>query len=268
MTFPIGLMQTADGSPEETLRIVQDLELTHLQLGVPGNMPLDNAAEWRAALDRTGIRLHTVFGVYNGESYADIPTVMRTVGLVPKNTRAERLERTYELLGFAKNVGSPGFATHIGFITGEDSMVHVVRDIADAAANLGMTFALETGQEMADELLDFIFEVNRENVGVNFDPANMILYGSGEPVGALETVGRHVITVHAKDGNWPSAAAPDSLGVEQPLGKGNVDFPAFIRTLHKIGYTGPLFIEREIEDPQQRYADILRGKAFLRALEG
>jgi sugar phosphate isomerase/epimerase len=268
LRLPIGLMQTAGQDPDQTLEPLQQLGIEHLQLGVPGDLPLDNVAAWRRALEKRGVRLHTVFGVYTGESYADIPTVKRTVGFVPRATRSQRLERTHQLLSFAAGLGCKGFATHLGFITGDDTMIGLVREVADDAAKLGMTFALETGQETADDLLDFILGVNRDNVGVNFDPANMILYGSGDPIKALEIVGQHVLTVHAKDGNWPSAAAPDSLGTEQPLGDGAVDFPAFLHALTRTGYSGPLFIEREIEDPDQRLDDVAAGKQYLEALQG
>ena len=263
MKLPIGLMQTAGSDPEETLLPAVELGVKDVQVGVPGHIPLNNSAAWNEALAKSGIRLHTVFGVYTGESYADIPTVRKTVGFVPRETREERLARTMELLHFAADIGAPGFATHLGFITGDQSMVELVRRIADEAAKLNMTFALETGQESADELLDFLLLVNRDNVGVNFDPANMVLYGAGDPVRALETLQQHLITVHAKDGTWPSAAAPGSLGVEVPLGKGVVDFRGVLKVLERAGYKKPLFIEREVEDHAMRTADIASGKQFL-----
>ncbi len=198
--------------------------------------------------------------------------MQRTVGFVPPPTREEREARSLEIVDLAAQMGVAGFATHIGFVpedgAGPDyaAVLGMVRRIADHAAKHRITFALETGQETAEALLNFIADVDRENVGVNFDPANMILYGTGDPVEALEIVGPHLVTVHAKDGHWPLVDAPGSLGTEMPIGGGSVDFAAFLATLHKFGYERPLFIEREAEEPAVRLRDIARGKAYLEAL--
>ena len=133
----------------------------------------------------------TAFCAYNGESYADIPTVKRTVGFIPPQTRDERERRTYEVSDFAREAGIPSIATHIGFVPEDDTdpdymaVRGMVRRICDHAARNHQTFALETGQEPADTLLRFLIDVNRRNLGINFDPANMILYGTGDPVDAL-----------------------------------------------------------------------------------
>jgi sugar phosphate isomerase/epimerase len=135
----------------------------------------------------------------------------------------------------------------------------VVRRICDYAAHYGQTFALETGQEPANVLLQFIRDVDRPNLGINFDPANMILYGSGDPVEALRAVGHLVMSVHAKDGDWPPPQPPGALGTERPLGQGAVGMERFVAALREIGYTGPVNVEREIEDQQQRLRDIAMG---------
>ena len=274
MKLPIGLMQTAGAEPEEVLLPLIALGIRDLQLGVPETLPLDDPHQWRSTLAVREIRLHTVFGVYSGESYADIPSVQRTVGFVPPATREQRVARTLDLITFAEAAGCSGIATHIGFVS-EDrddpdriAVIEAVRRIADEAAEREMTFALETGQESADVLLDFLHEINRDNVGVNFDPANLIMYGTGDPIRALGVVGQHVITVHAKDGDPPSPGDRNALGKEQPLGKGRVDFPALLKTLQTFSYHGPLFIEREIDDPEQRMRDLEAGKHLLETLMG
>jgi sugar phosphate isomerase/epimerase len=264
-------MFTASDDLAHTLRDITGMGIAHGQMAIPGGIELEGGA-WRLALDNAGFTLHTLFGVYNGESYADIPTVQRTVGFVPPATREEREARSIAIIDLAAEMGVPGFATHIGFVPEDaetadyQAVLAMVRRIADHAAKHDITFALETGQETAESLLAFLVAVERDNVGVNFDPANMILYGTGDPIEALEVVGPHLITVHAKDGIWPDADAPGSLGREVPLGQGKVDFPAFLAILHKFGYEGPLFIEREAEDPGTRLRDIARGKTFLAAL--
>jgi sugar phosphate isomerase/epimerase len=126
---------------------------------------------------------------------------------------------------------------------------------------------LETGQEPADALVEFIGDVERGNLFINFDPANMILYGSGEPIEALQKVGPWVRSVHCKDARW--AARPgEEWGAEVPLGAGDVGMERYLRTLDAIGYAGPLTIEREIpQDPERQKAEIGGALALLRELK-
>jgi sugar phosphate isomerase/epimerase len=269
----IGVMFWAGRDPGETLREVKSLGVRCGQMGIPGDMPLDGAAAaWKRALENERFTVVTVFAAYSGESYADIPTVERTVGFVPPATRVEREARTLAVSDFAAALGVPGIATHIGFVP-EDSLSQdylavqeMVRHVCDHAAGQGQTFALETGQESADALLDFLLGANRENLGINFDPANMILYGSGDPIAALHTLAQHVLTVHCKDGDWPPKDSPGALGEEKPLGQGSVGMERFIAKLKEIRYKGPLTIEREAPDPAQRLRDILMAAGLLRRL--
>jgi len=244
------------------------------QLGIGGDLSLDAAlqAEWKAALDREQFTLVTVFAAYTGESYADIPTVQRTVGFIPAATRQERERRTLDISDFAAAIGVRSIATHIGFVP-EDAtdpdyaaVLEMVRRIADHAAVHRQTFALETGQEPAHVLLQFLQHVDRSNVGINFDPANMILYGSGHPMEALTVLGSRLLSVHAKDGNWPDRDKPGSLGKERPLGQGSVDIPRFVAKLKEIGFHGPLNIEREAENQSDRIADIRNAVGYLNSL--
>lgn len=240
------------------------------QLVIPGGMKLGPgaAAAWRS----DDFTILTVFAAYDGEDYADIPTVQRTVGFVPAATRAARERRTLEISDFARELGVGSIACHIGCVP-EDSrhpdyagVRDLVRRICDHAAKAGQTFALETGQEPAHILLRFIEDVGRPNLRINFDPANMILYGSGDPIEALRAVGRLVVSVHAKDGDWPPSNRPGALGTERPLGQGAVGMERFVRALREIGYSGPLNVEREIEDQRQRLADMAAGVALLRTI--
>ncbi|MCL6544420.1 MAG: sugar phosphate isomerase/epimerase [Bryobacteraceae bacterium] len=263
----------AGEDPAETIRRVKSVGVRCGQLGVPGEMPLAGAAPaWKAALESEEFTLVTVFAGYVGESYADIPTVQRTVGFIPPDTRAEREARTLELSDFAAELGAPAIACHIGFVPEDPShpdyaaVRDVVRRIADRAASHGQSFALETGQEPAEVLLRFLRDVDRPNVRVNFDPANMILYGSGDPIEALDVLGPHVISVHAKDGDWPPKDKPGALGTERPLGQGSVGIERFLAKLKQIGYTGTLNIEREVEDPEQKWRDIREAVSLLRRL--
>jgi sugar phosphate isomerase/epimerase len=245
------------------------------QIGIPGDMNLKGAAPaWKRAVEDQGFTLVTAFAAYTGEDYADIPTVQRTVGLIPPATRAEREARTLEISDFAAELGVPGIALHVGFVPEDNRdqnyivVREMVRRICDHAAKHGQTFALETGQEAADTLLDFFLDVNRENLRINFDPANMILYGTGDPIAALGVLQQHVVTVHAKDGDWPPKGVPGALGTEKPLGQGAVGMERFVAKLREIHYKGPLCVEREVQDKEERARDVRMGVSLLQKLVG
>lgn len=271
----VGVMFWAGPDPVGTLRGVKALGVRCGQIGIPGDFNLKGAAAaWKAALAAEDFALVTVFAAYSGESYADVPTVQRTVGFIPPATRKEREARTLEISDFAAALGVPSIACHIGFVPEDTSdadyvaVREMVRRVCDHAARHKQTFALETGQEPAHVLLKFFQDVNRPNLRINFDPANMILYGTGDPIEALGVLAPHVVSVHCKDGDWPPKDAPDALGTEQPLGKGSVGMERFIAKLKEIGYTGPLSIEREVENQEQRRQDIRMAVDLLRKLAG
>jgi sugar phosphate isomerase/epimerase len=271
----IGAMFWAGRDPGDTLRELKAIGVRCGQIGIPGDLPLEGAAaRWKAALQAEDFPVVTAFCAYNGESYADIPTVKRTVGFIPPQTRSEREKRTLAVSDFAREAGIPSIGTHIGFVPDDDSDIDymavrgMVRRMCDYAAKNKQTFALETGQEPADTLQHFFIDVNRENLRINFDPANMILYGTGDPIEALGTLAMHVVSVHCKDGDWPAKGVPGALGEEKPLGRGAVGMERFIGKLKAIGFKGPLNIEREVPDPAQRLSDIAMGVKLLEKLRG
>ena len=239
------------------------------QMCVAGGLKLDATA---AQAWNPGLKLVTVFAAYEGEDYTDIPAVARTVGFLPAETRAARERRTFEVSDFAAAIGVESIACHIGCVPEDPAhpdyaaVRDVVRRVADYAARHGQTFALETGQEPARVLLRFMEDVNRPNLRINFDPANMILYGTGDPIEALRLLGPRVVSVHCKDGDWPPPGVAGALGRERPLGEGAVGIARYVRTLEEIGFRGPLNVERETEDHQERLRDLARGLALLQAL--
>lgn len=268
-----GVMFWAGRDPVETIAELKAMGFRCGQLAIPGDLDLSCATAWRDALKAADFTVYTVFATFSGESYADIPTVRETVGFIPPATRAEREKRTCEISDFAVVLGAPAIATHIGCVPHDMSdeahiaVREMVRRICDHAAARGQKVALETGQESAPVLLDFILGVNRRNLGINFDPANMILYGTGDPIDALGLLGQHVISVHAKDGDWPPAGQPDALGTERTLGQGSVGMERFLRQLIHIGYQGPVTIEREAHDPAERLRDLATGLELLAGLK-
>jgi L-ribulose-5-phosphate 3-epimerase len=271
----IGLMFWAGRDARETLRKVKEFGVRAGQLGFPGELPLDGAAKrWLEALEEEKFTAVTAVCSYVGEDYADVPTVQRTVGLVPESTRAERIARTKAVSDVAAALGIESVACHIGFVPHDErerlyaEIRDVTRDICDHCAKNKQAFTLETGQEPAKVLLRFIENVARPNLKINFDPANMILYGTGDPIDALGVLGKLVISVHCKDGDWPPVDQPTALGKERPLGEGSVNVPNFISKLKEIGYTGMLSIEREEPDEKKRAADIRKAVSLLKRLRG
>ena len=260
-----------DATPDQIVSSVVSLGVRCGQLGVHGTADIGPEAQraWKSALEQHGVTVVTAFPGFAGESYESIPICAATVGFVPPATRAEREERTYRVSDFANALGIPGMASHIGCLPHDTShpdyvdVRDLMRRVCDYCAKNGQTFALETGQEPAENLLQFLRDVGRDNLGINFDPANLILYGFGGPLEALELVKKHLLTVHCKDGTFPTKKG--EWGKETPLGAGDVGMDRFVAKLKQIGYTGPLTIEREIVGQEQR-ADILQAIALLERL--
>jgi L-ribulose-5-phosphate 3-epimerase len=268
------LMFWARPDARETLRRVKSFGLRAGQLGFPGDLALEGAAErWDQALTAEHFTAVAAVCSYVGEDYTDVPVVQKTVGLVPAGTRAERVTRTKAVSDIARDLGLESVACHIGFVPEDpkDAVYAEIRDVArdlcDHCGKNGQSFTLETGQEPAQVLLRFIEDVNRANLRINFDPANMILYGTGDPIEALDVLAKRVLSVHCKDGDWPPRDEPLALGKEQPLGDGSVDFPRFLAKLKEIGYRGVLTIEREGVDEERQAADIRKAVALLKRLK-
>lgn len=273
--WPLGVFASIDAGLGVRLEVAHELGVPTIQLHAPHaeSRTRRNAERFLGRLEDLGMSITVVFGGFEGESYADIPTCKRTVGLVPAATRAARVQEMKEIADFAKRLGVDALGLHIGFVPhdpadpGRGEVVGVARDLCDYLQGNEQRLHLETGQESADTLLSFLHEVGRDNLFINFDPANMILYGSGDPIEALRKVGRYVRSVHCKDAKW--AAQPgEQWGAEVPLGDGDVGMERFLRTLKDIGYNGPLTIEREIpQDPQRQKEEIGRGIHLLSELK-
>jgi len=264
--WPIGVFTSVDAGLGVHLEVAQELKVPTVQIHAPHkeNRSQKAADAFLKRCDDAGITLTAVFGGFEGESYADIATTARTVGLVPEESRAERLEVMKGVSDFTKYLGCDTVALHIGFVpedTSGDSyknLIQVTRELLDHVAGNSQQLNLETGQESADHLLAFIADVERDNLFINFDPANMVLYGTGDPIEALKKVGHLVRSVHCKDATWAEESQRGTAwGAEVPLGAGDVGMETYLRTLDDLGYTGPLTIEREIpEDRERQKADI------------
>ena len=272
--WPIGVFTSIDAGLGVKLEVVQELGIPTLQLHAPHRSTRTPAAaeKFVERLDQLNVELTAVFGGFEGESYADIPTVSRTVGLVPPETRAERLREMFEISDFARLLGCDVIALHLGFVPHDRSLplyeevLQVTRQLCEHASQNDQALHLETGQETGDALLAFIADSQCDNLFVNFDPANMILYGTGDPIETLKEIGKYVRSVHCKDALWSDQPGV-TWGREVPLGEGQVDMQRYLQTLKQIGYLGPLTIEREIpQEPERQKQEIDHAASLLKKL--
>ena len=272
LRMPLGVMLSVQDGFADQLRRIKEGGFPTIQLTRPPD-------EWLAEPKRTelkqliadsGIQVTSVAAVYAGESYADVEAVRGTVGLLPEETRAARIEDTKRCAEFTHEVGTLNVSSHIGYIPEDradpdySALVTAVQEICDYLQRREQNFCLETGQETAELLKQFIGDAGRENLKVNFDPANMIMYGTGDPIEAVEALAPWVRGVHCKDGEWPKGEG--QLGEEKALGQGKVGIERFLAKLKEIGYEGPLTIEREIPGERQMQ-DFFAAKKVLEQIK-
>jgi len=269
--WPIGVFTSIDAGLGVHLDVAAELGVPTIQVHAPHqhSRTAETAKRFLERIAEPGIRLTAVFGGFDGESYADIPTVEKTVGLVPQATREDRLNEMLEISDFATHLNCDVVALHLGFVPHDRacddyrSIVETTQLLCNHCRSNSQNLHLETGQETAAALIQFIDDVACENLFVNFDPANMILYGTGEPIEALQQLGDRVRSVHCKDASWAENPGKE-WGQELPLGKGAVGIDRYLKTLQDIGYEGPLTIEREIpQEPARQKAEIAHAVNML-----
>ncbi len=215
----------------------------------------ENAEKVKRDLKSSGVRLAALWTGYSGTVIWDLIDGPDTMGLIPEYTRKKRIADLKAGADFAAMVGAPAIITHCGFIP-ETPKCHLYMEVLDALGEiaeycqkLGLEFWFETGQETPVTLLRTIEDIGLPNLGINLDTANIILYGKGNPVDALDVFGKYVRNLHIKDGVYPQNG--HKLGHETPIGQGKVDFEKVITKLHELGFTGELVVEREITGEQQ-----------------
>jgi sugar phosphate isomerase/epimerase len=268
--WPLGVFTSIDAGLGVDFDVLSRLGISTVHLYAPSayKRTPETIGSLVSDLQQLGIEVTCVFAGFEGESYADIPTVGRTIGLVPTESRESRLAEFKRIADFASEIGVNAIGLHLGCVPHDPSnanyqeVLRVTREICDYCKSKNQAVHLETGQEPADVLLEFLANVERDNLFVNFDPANMILYGCGQPIPSLKKLGSFVRSVHCKDAKW-SDQPGITWGQEMPLGQGDVDFAAFINALAEIGYRGPLTIEREIPREPERQEQEIRLAADL-----
>lgn len=255
-------------NPSELIERVQAVGVEEIQLALEpirsGAWSLDETLE---RLDAAGIGVRSGMMETAGEDYSTLESIRETGGLRSDEHWEANLAAAIECAALADRFGVPLVSLHAGFLPHdpEDPLRQVLLDrlrkVIDAFSEHGIRIALETGQETAETLLEVLDDLNRP-IGVNFDPANMILYGMGEPTAALEQLRPHVLQIHVKDAT--AAATPGTWGAEVPAGDGEVDWPGFFGFVRESSLRCDLMIEREAGD--DRIGDIRRARDLVKGL--
>ncbi len=262
-------------SPSDLVEKVRACGVGAVQLALD---PLRTFA-WRteetaSRLKHAGIHVLSGMMATKGEDYSTLDSIRETGGLRPDEHWEANLRAAEGCSLLAARLALPLVTFHAGFIPHEESdpersrLVDRLRAVAEVFAARNVRIALETGQEDAETLASVLAELNeglssRAAVGINFDPANMLLYGMGDPVIALRRLLPHVRQIHIKDA--VPAAKPGTWGEERPVGAGAVDWAAFFNTLRDSTFDGALVIEREAGE--ERVADVRKAADLVRSFE-
>lgn len=252
-------------SPAELIGCLKKIGINKVQLAL---CPLVTDPAWAdAGAQLAGAGVGIVSGMFGtkGEDYSTLDAIKATGGIVPDETWDDNWAHIQKVIPMAVSLGVKFVTFHAGFLPEDPAdgsyqkLTGRLSQIASAFAEAGLDLGLETGQEDAETLKGFLDSLAAPNLGVNFDPANMILYGKGEPVAAVRTLMPYVKQVHIKDA--VPTKTPGQWGAETVVGAGAVDWKAFLGALDEGGFQGHLAIEREGGD--QRVADITTAGNFV-----
>lgn len=244
------------------------IDVVQIACGDPHHASWNEGDGMPAAAKAAGFRMSGAMLGFPGEDYTTPQTIERTGGFGDPSTRPERLERFRWALARTKELGLSDLMLHAGFIPEAGApergpFLDTLARVGELARAAGVVVAFETGQEPAALLRRTLDELKSPNLKVNFDPANMLLYDKDDPLRVLDMLASDIRSVHLKDANRPTVKG--AWGSEVPLGEGQTNTRAFVRALKRIGFRGPLCIEREVGTQQERFRDIEHGVRFLRA---
>ena len=256
-------------NPESLVAHLREIGIPRVQLALD---PLrENPAAWGKTAELFAAQgIEIVSGMFGtiGEDYSSLDAIKETGGVVPDEHWDANWANIQAVAGIAAGLGLKIVTFHAGFLPHEESdpgfakLLGRITQIADVFDANDIDLGFETGQETADTLRLFLEKLDRPSVGVNFDPANMILYGKGDPIDALETLAPFLKQCHIKDATM--TREPGTWGTEVTVGTGEVDWPAFFSTLAKVDFEGHCCIEREADE--QRVADIRTAREFVTQL--
>lgn len=226
----------------------------------------ENADMVNALKEKYGVTISAFWCGWEGPKVWDFYEGQTTLGLVPVEYRQMRIKNLCDGADFAKLLGVTDVVSHMGYIPENPYDINypgfctAVKTVAKHLAENGQYLLFETGQETPVTMLRCFETVGLDNLGVNLDTANLIMYGKANPVDALDVFGKYVRNLHAKDGLYPTNG--HKLGKEVRLGDGKVDFEALFVKLHELGYDSFVTIEREIKGEKQ-LEDIRYAKEYL-----
>ncbi len=258
-------------NPFEQMKRLHDVGCECCQVNV-WDMSLytdEQAAAITEAAKQYNIEISTLWAGWSGPQAWNFIDGPSTLGIVPETYRMKRIEELMLGAEFAKKLGVTRVATHAGFLPENMNdpkyrdVLIALRYLASSFKSLGINFLFETGQETPITLLRFIEEIGLDNVGINMDTANLILYGKGNSADAITVFGKYVMDTHIKDGLYPTSGK--ALGTEVKVGEGMANIPEVVKRLQAVGYTGNYIIEREISGDQQT-KDIEETVAFLKKI--
>jgi sugar phosphate isomerase/epimerase len=227
----------------------------------------ERAEQVKAAAAQYDIEVTALWAGWSGPKEWNFTYGPSTLGLVPAAYRGQRLKELHEASVFAQKLGVTDVITHVGFLPENPrdpdfvDTVGALRNLAKAMEKRGQYFLFETGQETPVTMLRTIEAIGTQNLGINFDTANLILYGKANSADAISMFGHYVRNTHIKDGFYPTAG--NSLGKQVQIGQGVADLPLIMKRLLEVEYDGPWIIEREISGPQQ-IADIIEARDIIR----
>lgn len=267
----LGVIVSTTDNPEESIKEVKKFNLPTCQIACWDEKFLnpDYAKLLKKIANDNEVEITTIWVGWPGPGIWNFIQGPLTLGLVPTAYRYRRLEILKKGSDFAKIAGVDSITTHVGFIPENPNdpvysdLIVTIIDLIRYCKSNEQYFCFETGQETPVTLLRTIEDIGEYNIGINLDPANLIMYGKANPVDALDVFGKYVRGVHAKDGEYPTTGR--ELGKEKSLGTGKVNYPLFIFKLKSLGYKGALTIEREITGPKQ-IEDIKKAIELLNTL--
>lgn len=248
---------------------VKDLDLQTCQVNIwDTSLYTDENAELIVnASKETGVEISTFWAGWRGPTSWNFYEGQYDLGLVPDEYRADRLDDLMMAADFVKKLGVKNLATHVGFMPENPAderywkTIYALRRLCKKLKESDIRFLFETGQETPVVLMRAIEDIGTENVGVNLDTGNLILYGKANPVDALDMIGKYVYDLHLKDGLYPTDGR--NLGKEVRFGDGKANFKEFLPKLKALGYEGSLTIEREISGEKQ-IADIIYARDLIK----
>lgn len=226
----------------------------------------EKAEEAKAASAKYGIEITALWAGWTGPAAWNFTEGPATLGIVPAEYREMRVRQLIKAADFAEWLGVTDIITHAGFLPESPCdpnfwpVADAIKEIAEVYKARGLWFLFETGQETPVAMLRYIETVGTGNLGINFDTANLILYGKANSVDALEVFGKYVRNTHFKDGLYPTCG--NELGREVALGDGKANVPGIIAKLKELNYQGAYVIEREISGDRQ-IADITKAKTLI-----